>query len=77
MYGPSNPRRKKKCFLATIRALQKEVGASYFGAEIVVRVCSITVTAVLLEHRRASGTCRFVPVPAYRYSCTGPVPRTG
>ena len=55
----------KKCFLATIRALQKEVGAPLYG-----RVYSITVTAVLLEYRRASGTCR------YQYHRTGTPDRT-
>ena len=29
----------KKCFLATIRALQKEVGAPYFGAQNCTAVC--------------------------------------
>ena len=45
-------------------------GALLWGAKLYGRVYSITVTAVLLEYRRASGTCR------YQYHRTGTPDRT-
>ena len=68
-HGPSNPRRKKS-FLATIRALQKEVGAPYFGAQNCTAVC----IRLLLRPCYSSTGAPAVPVGT---STTVPVPRTG
>ena len=60
----------KKCFLATIRALQKEVGAPYFGAQNCTAVC----IRLLLRPCYSSTGAPAVPVGT---STTVPVPRTG
>ena len=71
-HGPSNPRRKKMFSSHYTSVAKGGGGALLWGAKLYGRVYSITVTAVLLEYRRASGTCR------YQYHRTAvPVPRTG
>ena len=71
-HGPSNPRRKKS-FLATIRALQKVVGAPYFGAQNCTAVC----IRLLLRPCYSSTGAPAVPVGTSTWSTTVPVPRTG
>ena len=70
-HGPSKPRRKKMFSSHYTSVAKGGGGALLWGAKLYGRVYSITVTAVLLEYRRASGTCRY----RYQRIGTGPVPR--
>jgi hypothetical protein len=70
-HGPSNPRRKKMFSSHYTSVAKGGGGALLWGAKLYGRVYSNTVTAVLLEYRRASGTCRY----RYQRIGTGPVPR--
>ena len=58
-HGPSNPRRKKMFSSHYTSVAKGGGGALLWGAKLYGRVYSKTVTAVLLEYRRASGTCRY------------------